>query len=286
MTYLYTDVPADRGAVIDAIVNFAVTNAGFTNEGSDGDLRRLSKGGFYWCFIPSVNLAYNANGIYCRLTTVMPTISTYTSATGQSGYTGIGFNNYPGPYVGLHLFTNGTEVNCVIEIVPGAFAHISFGSLYKFGTWTGGQYLTGSVFYGWGVQNTVILAISYNGGGSAGGVNNALYYNEQFYHEGYTIGNKRVCWGGYGSGYNTPLYDRSYALYNYRRPLLPNYAIIEETGVRTNVVGVSEQARYLNIDELNNKEIIEDDWMVFPYSQRTVIISSGTSGNHGLAYKR
>lgn len=284
MTYLYTDVPANRGAVIDAIVNFAVANAGFTNEGADGDLSRISKGGFYWCFIQT-GLEYNTYGIYARLTTVIPTLSTYTSVSGQNGHTGIGLDNYTGPYTGLHLFTDGVEVNCLMEVVPGAFSHLSFGSLSKFGTWTGGQYLTGSIFYGWGIST--VFSMPYNGGSSvSSATKNALYYNDQFYHDGTAVDNKKVVFGGIGSVYNAPLYNLGYALYNYRRPLLPIYAIIEETGVRSKVVGASNQARFLNLDQLQNKEIVETDWMVFPYSQRTAIISTGNSGNYGLAYKR
>lgn len=285
MTYQYIDVPANRDTVIDAIVNFAVTNAGFTNIGADGTLRRLSKSGLYFCFIPASRIAGTYYEIAVRLTTVEPTNSTYMSVDGQPYCSGIGTSTYAGPYVGLHLFTDGIEVNCALEVLPGAFAHLSFGYLFKFGSWTGGEYVTGSIYYSWWYVNQGTTSFSGGSGGLAS-YKNTLYYNSEFYPEAQKLNDKRVTWGGVTSTCNTPLYSLGYASYNYRRPLLPIYAIIDETGVRNKVVGVSKQARFLNLDGLQNKEIIEDDWMVFPYSQRTAIIGTVYDASYGLAYKR
>lgn len=47
-----------------------------------------------------------------------------------------------GPFVAYHFFTNGTTqyIHCVLEFSAGQFAHWSFGTIDKIGTWTGGEY--------------------------------------------------------------------------------------------------------------------------------------------------
>lgn len=299
MTYQYVDAPANRTSVISAIVNFAVANAGFALVDGDGDFQSISKSGLYWCLAPRSASTYVVRyEIGARLTTVVPTADDYTTVTGQELLSGFGLSIYTGPYTGLHLFSNGAEVNAVLEVVPGAFSHLSFGTINKFGTFTGGQYLTGSVYT---VRNEGAWSTNrnktqpYDGGLCTGGNNgwtpadyyrNAMYYNSSFYPEAVKSDNRRVVWGGVESACNTPLYNQGYASYNYRRALLPIYAIIEETDARSKVIGVSAQARFLNLSGLQNKEIIESDWMVFPYSQRTAIIGTGYDATYGLAYKK
>ena len=48
----------------------------------------------------------------------------------------------PGPYTGYHFFTDDTTqyIHCVLEVSPGVYNHLSFGTIDKIGTWTGGQY--------------------------------------------------------------------------------------------------------------------------------------------------
>ena len=43
---------------------------------------------------------------------------------------------------GYHLFSNGDFVHLVVEETTGRFRHLSFGFINKYGTFTGGQYLT------------------------------------------------------------------------------------------------------------------------------------------------
>lgn len=299
MTYQYIDVPANRTTVISSIVDFAVANAGFTLVDGDDDFQVISKSGLYLCFTLESFYSSSYYEIAARLTTVEPTESNYKTVDGQYKLSGMGMDVYQGPYVGLHLFTNGSEVNCALEIVAGAFSHLSFGSILKFGTYTGGQYLTGSVYsVDAGYYYPTSLAVNpFDGGlntGSYGGwpsyfFCNSFYYDSQFYAESYKVDNKRSFWGGVSSTCNTSLFNVNYAAYNYRRPLLPLYKIIETTTSRNKVVGVSEQAKYINMLGLLNKEIIEYDWMVFPYSQRSLLIGSyfdTVYANTGLAYKK
>jgi len=296
MTYQYSDAPADRDSVINTIVAFAVSNAGFTNHGDDGALRRLSKSGEYFCFLP--RSAFSLGSYYqiaARMTDSLPTEETYLTTTGQTLISGFDMYQYTGPYTGLHLFTNGTEVNCVLEIAPNVFSHLSFGTPRKFGSWPGGGFITGSIYssYTTSYYPSNYSTNPFDGGiGTTSGDRISLYYRNCIKYNGLYYGEIRqtdgrsVFWGGCSSSYNTPLYNQSQAAYNFRTPLLPMYAVIKQTGSIDRVVAVSEQARFLNLEGLVNKEVIESDWMVFPYAQRTTVISLGNSGNFGLAYKK
>lgn len=299
MTYLYVDAPADRTSVISSIVDFAVANAGFALVDGSGDFQCISKGGLYWCFNPESLSSASKYQIAARLTSVVPSSSDYLTVTGQYKVSGFGMYSYSGPYVGLHLFSNGDEVGCVLEIANNIFSHLNFGQIDKFGTYTGGQYITGSVYAPsdnfcycpWNQGLNPFDGGLFGGGGRAANFRNVLYYESSFCSESAIYEDKRVVWGGVYSTCNTPLFNVGYAGYNYRRPLLPMYAMIEETGARSKMIGVSENVRYVNLDGLLNKEVIESDWMVFPYAQRTHLIGTyftGTAnpGDHGLAYKK
>ena len=297
MTYQYIDSPSNRSTVISSIVSFAVANAGFTAVDSSGDFQCISRSGLYWCLYPVSVSTSTYYQIAARLTSVKPTEATYLSVTGQYMKSGMGMHTYSGPYVGLHLFTNGIEVNCVLEIISGVFTHLNFGSITPFGSVVG-HYVTGSVYsvadgYKYNPYNQSIQP--YDGGlcssvgRAAANFRSAMYYGGVFYAESILYNSVRVVWGGPGSVYNSHLFSMDYASYNYRRPLLRMYAVIKITGYRDKVVGVSEQARYVNLSRLQNKEIIEDDWMVFPYAQRTKLIGSyfdDSSASYGIAYKK
>lgn len=62
------------------------------------------------------------------------------------------------------------------------------------------------------------------------------------------------------------------------------------SGSRDKLVAISDQVRVLNLTGLVNKEVIENNWMVFPYFQRDQIFGTegriAITGVLGLAYKK
>jgi hypothetical protein len=44
------------------------------------------------------------------------------------------------PFTSYHLFTEGSVVHIAFEMSSGAWAHINFGDITKYGTWTGGSF--------------------------------------------------------------------------------------------------------------------------------------------------
>lgn len=299
MTYQYTDAPANRDTVINAIASFAVTNAGFTKS-TDGELTRLTKNSMHWCMIPYSAGTVGYYQIACRMTSETPSESTWETVAGQRKYSGMDTYTYTDVYIGLHLFTDGHEVNAVLEIAPGVFSHLSFGfatalSSYSLAYVTGSLYTVYSDATSWAPGSTKINP--FDGAETSNDAwsrrplvvyANSLYYNGIFYREGgAAVDGVYGHWGGVGSKcYNYKLYNVGMAKYNYRRPLLPMYAVICVSSARDKVVAISGQVRYVNLTGLQNKEVVESDWMIFPYAQRTTIIGPANSGVYGLAYKK
>lgn len=50
-----------------------------------------------------------------------------------------------GPFTAYHLFTDGTTkyIHLAVEVTPGVFTHMSFGTINKRGDWVGGEYAAG-----------------------------------------------------------------------------------------------------------------------------------------------
>lgn len=82
---------------------------------------------------------------------------TGTPVTGASKYATAGMNGLTGTIPAYHFFAHnaGASITIVVEYVAGYYQYINFGSLNKFGTYTGGSYFTGSKN---GVSSTAIVS--------------------------------------------------------------------------------------------------------------------------------
>lgn len=76
--------------------------------------------------------------------------SNWFDKTGSPAYSGssmsAGINGLSGAIAAYHFFAqnSGTGITVVVEYVAGYYQMIAFGTLAKYGTYTGGQYFTGS----------------------------------------------------------------------------------------------------------------------------------------------
>lgn len=310
MAYQYVDAPASVTTILGAIITFAVANAGFSNQGDDSTLKRLSKSGHYYCFEVKRS---GAAGIQGRLTGELPTSGTWKTLTNGSKLLGSMFWNISTTsFTGLHLFTQGLSVYAALELVPNVFVHLSFGLIKKFGTYTGGEQITGQCFSSArGNPSYFSVGSEYDGPPENGG--NAMRYPGGTAENDYTdyryVGarhdrdntaeGRELLWtassqlgGDAGGPYPMKaLHAQGVAAYNLRRPLFPIYAMVRDISVSDNwqVVGELEGCRFLNLSGLTNKTVLEDDWMVFPYTQQTTIASGyflSNSGDNGIAYKK
>ncbi len=137
------------------LVDFAVTNAGFTDEGSvlvdSGTITmyRISKTTdtikTYWWFAEDTisSTTYANSRLQSRMMHVLPTDGNReTLADGQRYTTNMGAFEISPSFTGYSFFTDGIGVFAALEVTSGVFTHINFGNLVKAGSFDGGAYLT------------------------------------------------------------------------------------------------------------------------------------------------
>lgn len=300
----------DISDIINQISTFSATNAGFTNHGSG----LLSKGGIYWKL---TNPAIALWGGFYHLSIHMSYSSTlFDEDHGAFGPTMASFYTYAGPYSNVFLFTDGVSVNCVVELTTNVYTHLSFGSITKTDTFTGGEFTAGvfadnkqwngvinafqyDAFWNTnfmpGEDTTAIPTLSYPGSyvrsiKPAGADNNHLDF----------IGFKRRvaeqsafgCVGKLNAdGNDSPiqeLIDRSPNDSTLRTPLFPTYIFLRDplTAMKK-MSGYVANCRLVNMTYLDPEDVILTDWQVFPIvSKVTNLEYYPNSGVWGLAYKR
>lgn len=149
---------------ISQMLSFAVANAGFTmgttvqtSAGSGSqNVRSVVKGGVRWSFFydPYGNSTNGTdNGIagfmsYTQANAGLNINGSFLSKHGNDfcsdGMVGLAWGRlygFTGPYPNHWFFTDGVSVHAVLEISTGLFCHINFGSVTKYGAWTGGEFI-------------------------------------------------------------------------------------------------------------------------------------------------
>lgn len=306
--------------VISQICAFAVANAGFTDQGttvvSSRTVRRISKGGIYWSFRSDQSNIGEAGlslyHIFARMSYNITSGATPTSGNGQRDWTAMSLWNFPGPYPTLYLFTEGNAVHAVLELTTRVFNHISFGSIIKTDTFTGGEYIC-SNFCNYRNNNLYQFNNSYtytfncgdgdsvgtnygNPNSHTGGYNQFLRsvkttgqtgYEPDFCEYGYYRNNQAVIGSGIG-GICARLFDDTPNVATMRSVLLPQYVFVrnDSTGLKQ-ISGYIPDVRLVPMTYLDPGEIILNDWQVFPFIAKESNNSNYPgSGKYGLAYKR
>lgn len=311
-----TGVAASFDDLIQQTISFAVANAGFTDEGSvtasqGYTVRQISKGGTYWNFhfrpgTPAVfaqmNNALLAEGVNLLSSTAAP-------APGQSNWTLLHGDTHYGPFVGHYLFTDGTCVHMVVELASGIYNHMSFGSVTKYSTWVGGEYITAGNFRGRFMSpNWADWRDSYNNRPFEAmdpsstsyrtflrTANSGLAADFQFVSRPDSTQPSLFC-GTYDlNGYNqTSIFTRllrdSPNVATGRVPLFPGLIRLHDsvTGLKLLAGFIPHVAFTKMAASMNPKDIINTDWQVFPIHARTGIDTTqySTSYDFALAYRR
>lgn len=133
-----TGAAATIPALVDAICQFAITNAGFAGQGpidikqnsgsSTFKVQAVSKNGTMWVFRLTDN-----TGVSTAIRVLMCPAATLTSATRWDQLDDSLNGNYGelapfvAPFNSYHLFTDGKEVNLAYEMSPGYWSVASFG---------------------------------------------------------------------------------------------------------------------------------------------------------------
>jgi hypothetical protein len=280
---------------------------------------RISKGGIYWYFVgmtETIN-SQTAGYIMSRVQNVLPTAANYATTTYGPQYPAKAslFYNPSGPYTYYNLYSDGKTVFLALELYPGIFTHLAFGSITKFGTWTGGEFVSGSYCGYWQTSAPIgwtqgfrasIFDIGQGGSatsGYGGHIRNARVpyndYRDYAYFNSSVINNQRAFSGvsvyaAIAKTYSTYNYPMGRLLqvgangFNGRTVLFPMYVFFYDS-VTSSIytAGYVDNVCPINMTYVNAKDIIETNWECFPVHQKNGSISvAPISDFMGIAYKR
>lgn len=317
---------------IDQFISFAVANAGFSDAGivpmtfgaGNVEAHSVTKGGVTWVFTTAAasEFVYTNGSNYmesrmCYSSPVSGSLWSNINPVGQPGITRFSVYQSGLTFSSPHwFFTNGTACHAVLEIFPNIFSHFSFGSIKKYGSYVGGEYLTCTdtsaritnlyVFshsanqYLWaentGASNSLSTGyIRYSRGGSdandfsplGNGLNSFIGGNPQnakgIVHPGHATSVP-----GDGFGFCGTIFSCSPNAANLRSPLIPIYVRLRDISSVPNqyhLAGYPEGVRMVNMKELDPKAIVDNDWQIFPLAQKLGDPSvAAISGNLAMAY--
>ncbi len=300
-----TGVSSTLTDLVTTMITFAGANgftAGPTWNYTDAsiiyDVRTLLKNGVYYMFaIPRTGTTY----LFINSCTVTPSTGTML-VQGGAHVANQRVSNLIGPHVGYHFFGDGNCVNVAVEIVTNVFVHINFGEMIKNGTYTGGQYVTALDILGIS-GNSLQTPFAYaqnqlpfdtaDIGSTGGGAAFQGHVRTPVAGPTVSLGRSTTSTRAYSSGLGLttgrPMVDVSPNTINGRAVLVP-INIVQSSSADVGPyyqLGYVGNARFVNIANLNAKEMVNTDWMVFPISQKngpgTVYLSSL---NYGMAYRK
>ena len=331
-----TGTATSMGNFFTQLRAFATSNAGFTDGGTDtintNTVHRLSKAGIHWSFEETLTVTLQASPLLTenyarmRMTYSQPTSGTgFTDSIpiGQPRFSCFGTFANAGPYTGHIFYTEGDAVHAALEVFPNVFQHLSFGSITKFGTWTGGEYLTAGSYQriqsstrqyasafsqlpfsdvegsghlpgtGTGFDSPCIGFVRYDQTGTSlddFAPIGAFNLNNQRARMCNMIEPKDIQNNSMLSGM---LFDAPNQG-NLRTPLFPMYVRLRDYNANTPstldayfVAGVVPGVRMCNISELNAKEIINTNWQTYPVVQKIGVSNvAPISDSLGFAYER
>lgn len=309
-----TGVPSSTTNLIASLINFLVSDGGFTlgntwtftsaNSNPDGGgtfsnytARALSRDGQY------VTLFWKTTSpdyLHLNSCTNNPTSGLPNQQTGAaSNSMPIELGTAPLRY---HFFSNGNSVNAAVEWLGGVYQHINIGVITKYGAFTGGLYVSGSFwsrndpngpnYRNWDTSYHIrpFDGLSSLNTGTNGHVRvDYLGQSVALFSNANLAGN--VCVGL--QLFSRFMIDRSPNAYNGRAVLAPIEILLglEDLSIPSHhkPLGRVDNVAYINITNLNPLDVILTDWMVFPLSAKNSggTVASGyiNSGNYGIAYR-
>jgi hypothetical protein len=323
-----TGIASDLDDLLDQMCAFAVAEAGFTeitqigSTGRQSDMYILQRGSVYWWFLGNIQTLtnYGDNGfIEARMMTTQPNLGNRTTLSlGQRALTKAQlWNRDDGPFTNHWFYSNGQNVAMVVEVVPNVFTHLVFGVATKFGTYTGGEFLGGTMMgsSGWSQSisewligttafgNYGSYPFAYDQGNSTYGAGYHYFPQDSYgdYRDFAIFESSNVdtqhCIGS--MTYNmvsTPaqniltgdLLRYSPSAYNSRAVLVPPYFWQYDTASgRRMCLAEVDNIRLLNMNLITPKETVEVKWDVYPIFQKDGDPGVATiTGDAAYAYER
>ena len=305
-----TTTPASVSALVSQIIAFAVANANMTDAtgspaGSNGGYTQhalQTPSGAY------ITLAYNSTEILANTSTAWSKNTALVSQTGAHSLNAR-YRTTATP-VKAWMFADGYSCHVVINPTAGAYHHLSFGRLEKFGTYTGGEYVAASYLPSATFLNSTWIMPHYWKNNGTPSYNNSVrvtYGGLQVAAQGYigaSDANNFNCGfaGTSGAGqagatlYGDPLWRQPNS-YNGRAVIMPPQyflaydklsAITPEGWIP---IGQVSNCGYINMENINPEDVTNDDWVVFPLCMKNPVNPilanyEVDTQNIGLAYKK
>lgn len=323
MTYA-TGSGATIASVMDAMSLFAQTNAGMTESVRRAETIHnrlgvnetmtvicLTKGSSNWWF------AYGPTDLQSFLADTNGGAVFGTTGGTQAPSISRVWPVAP-PFTSYHLFTEGTVVHVAFEMSSGAWAHLNFGDVTKYGTWTGGSYISVTNAGDNGIDATsatflnsatligfqgLFGELGSNGSGHTQSTSKIritkgartygnFNYNSQIgLNDGATT---PVCALALTPGVSDMLTRDQPNIFN-NRAMGPRLELfVSDTNIifagGTNLwlpIGFIPNLRFINIALLNPKDLINTDWMTFPLQAKVGLLNQfAGSGNYGIAVRK
>jgi hypothetical protein len=230
-----------------------------------------------------------------------------TSAGFSSGRT----NGLRGPFTAYHLFGTQQYIHCVIEIVPGEFAHLHFGRLERQGNYVGGEYFTGTFWYYLMIDTSpehasaddrdhaVPFDCATGRSGQSGAVRMdvAGYTNEWARFDVRSPNDSSSAWGAMrANGNRTPFRHYSDSTPNTVNAITPLHNLLVVANIRNQLgffAGAPLDLRMVNMKNLVPGEAITigtDEWVVFPVKKKGAALNGPqgevNSWTFGYAYRK
>ena len=309
-----TSSEVNRTDVMDRIKLFAQAQ-GYSHSALSGSTETdtqfvLSKGGAHFAF------RFYQDWLYVVPSLVKPT-TTWNSQSMASWCYG-GSNKIQYPVKNLHLFANDGAIGIVMEVTTDCYVHMNFGFVTKIGSWPGvGAFAVGigqdTWPSGWSVITTpsnlwdanfyylngILTNPIYNGGNRVsgacyGGVIDINGGTAAFAYNNSGNPSNPVTYFAYNMIMHSSIPVFSYVnTYNGRMTLgTPYYGVRLRTGQTTDPWIPAFMLPHMAITNMGDKtgnEIINNNWRVYPMSQKKTRPAVGNggqaTGDFAFAYK-
>lgn len=294
--------------VISQLCAFAVTNAGFAAEtdavvSGSRTMKRISKGGIYWHFVPYAS----GNGILCFMSyTLETTDAPGTTSTAQPYVSRMSAWSFSSSFPNLYLYTDDSSVVYMcVELTTGIFNHIGFGSITKTETFTGGEFITAgdceatyllsSVTYFYSVElstNRPVYSGQYTNKSVGSGLSflrisgtNSDY--RDFAPLGTTLNSNRAGFSGV-QGLNEEVLRDAPNEGTLRTPMLPMYVcVLDSVSSLYRLSGYLPNIRVIPNKYVDPAELLLTTWQCFPLTQKNATgLLCSPCDNYGLAYEK
>ena len=268
----------------------------------------MTRGGYYW-----LARYHTTGGVYCM---VAPNDASavWNSTTGKPSYD---YQIRPAPAAGTYYFHQYKySIHAICKLASGVHVHLNFGTLDKVGSWTGGEFFTGSyheytanvngsptngthcfMFHNaadfrlvsqqtvpsmrcvYNSKNFAALDVSYDAVPSNYNLVCGVGVLSHYATSAATAGATPNVISGYGPNSYAP----------YRSPGVPiEYQLYANAGDSLWYdLGTVEGARFVNISAEDAGDVIDTNWVVYPLSIKGNTGSVGnyaSSANYGIAY--